>query len=403
MLRNKVMLKKYLFKTGMLLLVLSCFFSLLLFYERETYRRIYNENVARIFYQVKEKYPDITKDEIISIINQPSQNYENLNDYGIFLKEDFLLPSQEDKSKDFFSWNMIYLLGSFFLIILLFLSYNRKKDKAIAEITHYIAELNKRNYTLSLDDLSEDELSILKQEIYKTTVMLKESAENSLKDKKNLKKSLEDISHQIKTPITSILVTLDNLIDEPNMEHEVREKFIHDIKREVANINFLIQSLLKLSKFDANTITFLREEVSVQTLLEETINNVSSLCDLKNIKIEWKHNQKGTICCDRHWQVEALTNILKNGIDHSKENSKIVISYEENAVYSMIQIQDFGEGIAKKDLPHIFERFYKGENANSDSVGIGLALAKTIIEEDKGTIKVDSNALGTTFTIHYFH
>ena len=397
------MLKKYLFKTGILLLILSLFFSLLLFCERETYRHMYNENVARILYQIQEKYPDISKEEIVSVLNQTSQNYETLEDYGIFLEEDFLLSSQEDKSKEFFSWNMMYWLGSFFLIILLFLSYNRKKDKAIAEITHYIEELNKRNYTLSLDDLSEDELSILKQEIYKTTVMLKESAENSLKDKKDLKKSLEDISHQMKTPITSILVTLDNLIDEPNMEHAVREKFIHDIKREVSNINFLIQSLLKLSRFDANTISFFREDVRVQQLLDETINNVSSLCDLKNIQLECPKTQRKTISCDCHWQVEALTNLLKNAIDHSKENSKIVISFEENAVYSMIRIRDFGEGIAKKDLPHIFERFYKGENASSNSVGIGLALAKTIIEEDSGTIQVDSNTKGTTFTVKYFH
>ncbi len=397
------MLKKYLFKTGILLLILSLFFSLLLFCERETYRHMYNENVARILYQIQEKYPDISKEEIVSVLNQTSQNYETLEDYGIFLEEDFLLSSQEDKSKEFFSWNMMYWLGSFFLIILLFLSYNRKKDKAIAEITHYIEELNKRNYTLSLDDLSEDELSILKQEIYKTTVMLKESAENSLKDKKDLKKSLEDISHQMKTPITSILVTLDNLIDEPNMEHAVREKFIHDIKREVSNINFLIQSLLKLSRFDANTISFFREDVRVQQLLDETINNVSSLCDLKNIQLECPKTQRKTIYCDCHWQVEALTNLLKNAIDHSKENSKIVISFEENAVYSMIRIRDFGEGIAKKDLPHIFERFYKGENASSNSVGIGLALAKTIIEEDSGTIQVDSNTKGTTFTVKYFH
>lgn len=232
--------------------------------------------------------------------------------------------------------------------------------------------------------------------------MLKEAAENSSKDKLNLKKSLEDISHQLKTPLTSILVMLDNIIEDSNMEEKIRNDFIVDIKRNVLNINFLVQSLLKLSKFDANTIHFVKQENDLKTIVEESIKNVSTLCDLRNINIKLNIKENSKIICDDKWQIEALTNIIKNAIEHSKNNSNIIINIENNNVYSMIEVIDFGEGIAKKDIKHIFERFYKCKNTKTDSIGIGLALAKTIIEEDKGTISVESNKLETKFIIKYY-
>ena len=232
--------------------------------------------------------------------------------------------------------------------------------------------------------------------------MLKEQAENALKDKKNLKVSLEDISHQLKTPLTSILIILDNLIDDPDMEKSIREDFIRDIKREVSNINFLVQSLLKLSKFDASAITFIKEKRCISDIVNESIQNVSTLCDLKNIDIVWKGNKDIKMTCDFMWQVEAITNILKNAIDHSKENSEIHISYNQNNVYSSISILNEGE-IDKEDLPYIFERFYKGKNASKDSIGIGLALSKTIIEKEGGTISVHSSNNKTNFIIKYYH
>ena len=250
--------------------------------------------------------------------------------------------------------------------------------------------------------MSEDELSILKNEIYKTTIMLKEAADNSNKDRIKLKKSLEDISHQLKTPITSILIMLDNIIEDPDMDASVRNDFIIDIKRNVANINFLVQTLLKLSKFDSNTVNFINKETKISDIVNESIKNVSSLSDLKNINIELNIKNNSKIVCDLKWQIEAITNLLKNAIEHSKDNEKVVITVDSNNVYSMIEIQDLGDGIAEKDLPHIFERFYKGENSTSESIGIGLALAKTIIEQDNGNISVDSDGNGTRFIVKYF-
>jgi signal transduction histidine kinase len=298
--------------------------------------------------------------------------------------------------------NIAFVLLIIAVLISIFLKYNNSKDKEISEITKYIEEINRKNYTLHIDEISEDELSILKNEIYKTTIMLKENAENSLTDKKNLKKSLEDISHQLKTPLTSILIMLDNLIDDTNMDSNMREEFIRDIKKEVTNINFLVQSILKLSKFDSNTISFSKEKIYLKEIVEEAVKKLSSLCDLRNINIEISGDNKAQITGDFMWQVEAISNIVKNCVEHSNSNEKIIINYEQNNIYSSISIQDFGEGILKEDLPHIFERFYKGKNSTEGGIGIGLALAKTIIEEGNGSIDVKTSKNGTKFIIKYF-
>ena len=402
--KNKIHLKKYLIATFIISIFLLSIFLLINIYEYNTYTDNFNNKIDLIVAKVKEKYPDIDNTDIMEILNNDELKSSSiLEQYGINLSKDSVLIENNDYFHDFLILNSIVLIIGFIIIVFAFLIYDRRKDKEIGEITKYIQEINRKNYTLKIDELSEDELSILKNEIYKTTVMLKESASNSLKDKVQLKESLEDISHQIKTPLTSILVILDNLIDDPNMEKDVREDFIKDVKREVTNINFLVQSLLKLSKFDSNTIHFIKEDKFIKDIIDESIKNVSVACDLKNISIITKGNEKFKVNCDFMWEVEAITNIIKNCVEHSKENSKIIISYEQNNVYSSITIQDFAGGIDKEDLPHIFERFYKGKNATKDSVGIGLALAKTIIEKDNGSITVETDNIGTKFIVKYFY
>ena len=414
MMANKIKLKKYLLCTLIVSLVLIIDCITLNIYEYKTYTYDVNEKVSAIINKVLEKYPDVSKNDIVEILNSEysEDSKEDVNDrkelsdtllkeYGIDVEKEAIVLENDRKQRKFLVINALFLLDAFVIIVIIFLTYNKKKDKEISEITSYIEAINKKNYALSIDDMSEDELSILKNEVYKTTIMLKEIADNSLKDKKDLKKSMEDISHQLKTPITSILVMLDNLIDDEDMDKEIRDEFIRDIKRNVVNINFLVQAILKLSKFDANTIHFIKEDRLLKDIVDDSIKNVSALCDLRNISIEVAGDDSASIVCDFRWQVEAVINILKNCIEHSKDNDKIEVNYEINNVYALISIRDYGEGIAKEDLPHIFERFYKGQNSSSDSVGIGLALSKTIIEEDKGTVIVDSDERGTRFTIKY--
>ena len=401
--KNKIELKKYIIST---LIVFICLFILFLFlniYEYKTYTKNFNNKISAIINVIKKDYPKITDKEIIETINNDTlKTNDFFNKYGIDVNNKSILIKNDRDYHKFLAINLSFLTITVVILLIIYIRYNYKREKDIKDIIKYIEQINKKNYEIQIDSISEDELSILKNEIYKTTIMLKEAAENSSKDKLNLKKSLEDISHQLKTPLTSILVMLDNIIEDSNMEEKIRNDFIVDIKRNVLNINFLVQSLLKLSKFDANTIRFVKQENDLKTIVEESIKNVSTLCDLRNINIKLNIKENSKIICDDKWQIEALTNIIKNAIEHSKNNSNIIINIENNNVYSMIEVIDFGEGIAKKDIKHIFERFYKCKNTKTDSIGIGLALAKTIIEEDKGTISVESNKLETKFIIKYY-
>lgn len=401
--KNKIKLKKYLIKTMIFSICLLFLFLIINVYEYHTYTKNFNNKIGTIISALQKEYPKLTENEIIKILNNDENNStELLEKYGIDMNNKSILQNNDKEYHKFLIVNLSSMLLTIILLVLIFLRYNKDKDKDIKNITKCIEEINKKNYELNIDSISEDELSILKNEIYKTTIMLKEAADNSNMDKINLKKSLEDISHQLKTPLTSILVMLDNLIDDPDMDINIKNDFIRDIKREVENINFLVQAILKLSKFDSNTIHFIKEDIQVVDIIEEAIKNVSTLCDLRNITIEKNGKGKEKIKCDFKWQVEAITNILKNCIDHSQDNQKIIINYEQSNAYSMIKIQDFGDGISKKDIKHIFERFYKGENATPESIGIGLALSKTIIEEDNGKITVESDENGSKFTIKYY-
>lgn len=401
--KNKIYLKKCIRQTIFVIILFLFLFSITHFIEYQTYTLHLNQKVNAILKKVQEEYPTITKNEWIELLNTKTEEPSFLQEYGMDIEKDTILQENEKEFSKFF----ILSIGIFFLLsmmlLLFFLRYHRKKEKELKEITNYIEQINRKNYKLDIDKISEDELSILKQEIYKTTVMLKEQSENTLKDKINLKNSLSDISHQLKTPLTSILIILDDLIDDPNMNSSMREDFIRDIKREITNIHFLVENLLKLAKFDANTTQFIKQKVSLKKIVEETKKRVATLCDLRNIAIEMIGEEKEEILCDLKWQVEALTNIVKNAIEHSNSGQKVVIKWEQNQIFSSIIVEDHGIGIDKEDLPHIFKRFYKGKNASSDSVGIGLALAKTIIEKDGGTVKVDSTLQKTVFQIKYFH
>lgn len=405
---NKVDLKRCLHRIVIVVMVFVLGSMALNYWEYQRYTVNYNQKLNAVLSEVREHYPEITEEELVALFESDSEENQDslwLKSYGIDLQKDSLLLQNESEHRLFQVLQLIWLLFLALAVTGAFLQYNRKKDRELAQITRYIEEINQKNYKLEIDDMSEDELSILKNEIYKTTVMLKEVAEHSLKAKNDLKDSLSDISHQLKTPITSISVILDNLMDDPEMPVEVRSDFLHDIKRETRNINFLVQSLLKLSKLDSDTVVFLKEEVTAKALVDAAIQNVAMLCDLKNVTVEVKEKttEDCTVLCDFRWQVEAITNILKNCVEHSEDDSKIVITLNQNQVYTSISIRDFGEGIDEEDQKHIFERFYKGKNSSQDSVGIGLALAKAIVEADRGHISVESGEDGSKFTIKYFH
>lgn len=360
----------------------------------------YNNKIVNIISTIKEKYPEIKDDEIFDIIKNNVKT-NTFNRYSFDLDGIVLIK----ENKTIFVSYFIILLFIYLIICLVYVTIiinnDKRKEKEINEVIKIIEEINNKNYSFKMKDINEEDLSLLKNEIYKTTIMLNEISEISKKDKKELEESLEDISHQLKTPLTSILIMIDTLLDDEDMDQNTREDFLRNMKREVMNINFLVKSILKLSRLDTNTVKFISKKESVKEIINEAILNVSLLSDLKNVKIETNLSDS-FIICDYKWQIEALTNILKNSIEHSYENNKVLIESSENNAYVKIIIKDFGTGIAKEDINHIFERFYKGKDSDYDSIGIGLALSKSIIEKQNGKISVESSDDGTTFTIKYF-
>ena len=360
----------------------------------------YNNKIVNIISTIKEKYPEIKDDEIFDKIKNNVKT-NTFNRYSFDLDGIVLIKENKTIFVSYFIILLFIYLISCLVYLTIIINNDKRKEKEINEVIKIIEEINNKNYSFKMKDINEEDLSLLKNEIYKTTIMLNEISEISKKDKKELEESLEDISHQLKTPLTSILIMIDTLLDDEDMDQNTREDFLRNMKREVMNINFLVKSILKLSRLDTNTVKFISKKESVKEIINEAILNVSLLSDLKNVKIETNLSDS-FIICDYKWQIEALTNILKNSIEHSYENNKVLIESSENNAYVKIIIKDFGTGIAKEDINHIFERFYKGKDSDYDSIGIGLALSKSIIEKQNGKISVESSDDGTTFTIKYF-
>lgn len=365
---NKVKLKRAIILAIIVFIVLNSIYVILSYSQYKKYTEVFNRKIDLIITNIEKEYPNTNINEIVGILNSNEKGKEDiLKKYGIDLDKDSVILENDVHFKKFLSLDLLVFLMLFILLSLIFLKYNHSKDKTLKDITRYLEEINRRNYKLDIEDNTEDELSILKNEIYKTTVMLKEVAENSKQDKMSLKDSISDISHQLKTPLTSITIMLDNMLENSQMDEGTRKEFIKDIKREVVNLSFLVSSLLKLSKFDANTIEFVKRPESVEEIIKEAVNNVAGLCDLKSIEINI-NGEECKINCDFKWQTEAITNILKNCVEHSYDGSKVDVTFSKNKMYTKIEIRDYGVGIDKEDLPHVFERFYKGKNSSEDSV-----------------------------------
>ncbi len=278
-----------------------------------------------------------------------------------------------------------------------------RRRKELEELNDYLTRILSGETTLPPLENKEGELSILRSNIYKAVSQLINVKEYEKESKINLANSLADISHQLKTPLTSITVMNDLLKEET--DEEKRQEFIRIQSAQIEKMNWLIQTLLKISKIDAGSVTLKQEQISLQDLVGLSLDPLLVLLELKKIHVA---NEGGgasdvVISCDRKWTAEALTNILKNCAEHMDEGGQLSFSYEDNNIYCAIRIEDNGSGIAEEDLPHIFERFYRGKNSSADSVGIGLALSHTIIEKQKGEILVESKVgEGSVFTVKFY-
>lgn len=389
---------------GLCYIIIAIFVFLMLSQiQYEKYTNQMNIVIAEIVDKIVEKYPDIEEEEIIKILNGTEQSKKKyiLEKYG-YTQNTVAIEEISKERSSFIKIDIAIIIAGGIAVTIVILSYNKKREEKISDINSYIGKVNRGNYELKIEENGEDELTKLRNELYKTTVLLRETAENSEKEKTNLSNSLTDISHQLKTPLTSIRIMIDNIQNNPDMDEKTRNEFIEDISKQIDWISSLVISLLKLAKFDAGSIVMRDEEINVKKLIQNIIANLAILIDIKDIKIEENISEQITLFADYNWQLEALTNIIKNCVEHSFDGGKIKIEAESNSVFTKIIIADEGEGIENKDLNRIFERFYKSAKSSENSIGIGLALAKTIIEKERGYIKVESEVgKGTKFEIKY--
>ena len=260
--------------------------------------------------------------------------------------------------------------------------------------------LHGNDMNLSFDKYHEGELAVLQSEIHKMTMRLREQRWQLEDDKRYLANALADISHQVRTPLTSVNLLV-GLLSEPNIPDERRRKLTHELLGLLSRIDWLITTLLKISKLDAGTVQFQQETISLNELIRKATDSLLIPIEIKeqNLYI----NANGNFTGDVSWTVEAISNIVKNCVEHTPNGGEIRIEAGENSLFAEIVISDSGSGIAQEDLPHIFERFYKSKNAGDKNFGIGLSLTRMIIINQNGVIKAENNAIkGALFTIRFY-
>lgn len=286
------------------------------------------------------------------------------------------------------------------ILSVVFYVFTKQRYRKIEELNDYLSEVCSGNYELAVNDNAEGELSILKNNLYKVMILLRTASEDAKKDKLYLADSLADISHQLKTPLTSMMIITEVLQDEK--DEEKRAGFIRIIEEQLEKMKWLITTLLKLSKLDADTADFNMKSLNCADIIDRSINPFLVQAEIRKIKIS-KHVNPFIFTGDEYWSVEALENIIKNCLEHTSDGGTLNINTNSTTIYNEIEISDNGSGIAKEDLPHIFERFYHGKNSSAESVGIGLALSKAVFSKENANIDVKSKeGIGTKFTIRFY-
>ena len=305
-----------------------------------------------------------------------------------------------------FAGTIIFMAGSVFLV---FLHRHRKLVRRINTLTDYLEKINIGQQEL-LFDTSEDEFSHLQDEIYKTVTALYQTRDAALTAKRNFADNLSNIAHQLKTPITAISLSnqmMRKQISSDESEHKTGKHPSTDypaqIERQLRRLTYLEEALLLLSRIDAGTLAIERTTVDVFTLLTLAADNLQELFTRAEVSVDIPEAGETEIAVDLDWTMEAVMNLLKNCMEHTGRGTTVHCSYEKNPLYVQIQIWDEGFGFAKEDLPYIFDRFYRGKDAENTGIGIGLSLAKAIIEMQNGMISAFNRPDGgACFEIRFY-
>ncbi|ADL50924.1 HAMP domain-containing sensor histidine kinase [Clostridium cellulovorans] len=294
---------------------------------------------------------------------------------------------------------LIYLIP---IVLLLFFEYSRifKKVRTIAFSADKVVE---GDFSIIRKENLEGEFGKLSHSFDVMAERLKLNLEKLKEDKVLLKNIISDISHQLKTPLASLVILNDNLLQDKDMGEEIRMEFLNRSKAQLDRIEWLVENLLKMARLEADAIDFRYEKIQLSAPVQASVNYLRDLWKEKNQEIKINSEDNMFLYGDEEWLEEALANIIKNCVEHTGIGGKIDIELKETPLFNRIVIRDTGEGIDPKDLPHVFERFYSGNNsAKAKSVGIGLSLSRLIIEKQGGSISVNSvKGEGTEFVITF--
>lgn len=363
--------------------------------------------LAAVMGNVSTFYPDVDESQMVRVLNDTANldaGEKLLAQYGIFTdsegKSSFAgLERQFTLLRVCSNLSVVFLFLCLGLLLYVYFGIRQRK---IENIAVYMEAINRDSYSLEIEDNTDDELSALRNEVYKLTVFLKEQAVRAADQKKALADSVANISHQLKTPLTSITVLVDNLSQNADMDEDTRCKFTGEISRQLSEMSWLVATMLKLSRLEAGVVVLERRKCPMKDLVENAVGRLETMSELAEVDIVPDLPEGVFLWIDRNWTVEALINILKNAIEHSFAGGQVEIRGSDNDVYTELRITDHGTGITKEERERLFRRFYKGNTAKEDSVGIGLALAKEIVEKQNGRISVDSEEKkGTVFSIKF--
>ena len=416
--KNKQAVKSLLL-TGVVLVVGVVVYMSWISWYTHKYKNIENTYIRCIIENVISQYPDFDMEEVTIILNKSYSELESsttseefdsiLRKNGITDNTFYIKDMSDIRNVNIIVSTLIIGLMSV-LFIICFYIYLRRRKNAIVQLQDYMDKISRGNYELEINDNSEDELSSLKNSLYKIMVYMKEQADSARIKKVMLAQSVSDISHQLKTPLTSTQILLDNLNDNPDMEYATRKKFIYEALNQVNGMSWMIVSMLKLSRIDAGVVEFNNENISINKIIEEAVGNLEVIAEIKNVNIEKNIDNRNEdelnksdiyIKGDYNWNREALQNIIKNAIEHSNDKGTVKINITDNDVYTAVYITNRGEKLSDKQQKQIFERYYSEAKYEDNSMGIGLPLAKAVIEKQGGYISVESDDEKTTFIVKY--
>lgn len=399
------------------LIILVVLFSLFIVYQLISHQIFYNQLKTdsitawgEISAKLIEQNPE-NEAEIMKVLTSNSSNSSEYQEKGREIFRQYGL--YEDLETKLFpllnnhisSFNQTILWGMICFGLILFLAnYIQYKIifNKIKQLTSTAKKIIDGDYSVTINENKEGEIAKLAVSFRSMKDVIRKNMKDLLVEKEFLGQMLQDISHQLKTPLSTISIYNEMLLME-DLPRQQQVQLLQNNEMQISRMNVLIQNLLKVAKIDAKAVSFDKEPLNLVNTINEVLNRLENIINERDLSIDWDGTKEVVVIHDKLWMQEALMNLLKNAIEHSKRGEKITLQVMDTPIYTELVIQDFGEGIAAEDLPHIFNRFYKASTSKKhDSTGIGLALTKAIIEAHQALIKVESvkNAY-TKFTITF--